>query len=170
MKKADSALTFFASLVLIVIVLILFQVSFLLSSSSKTEFAINQISVANLQINLINYLRTPLKQETVQDLIVDSYYNNKYDELEKISREIFKKVYDKEKCPLWNIKGKVDDNKFFEYESEFDVRKYTLNPNPRNFLNLFNKNYISSKESSIEIILPENKKAKITLIEGCLNE
>lgn len=171
MKRGDTALTFFASLILIAIILIFFQALFLLSSFSKTEFAINQVNLANTQINLINYLRTPLQDNSkIIDLVITSYYNDKYDKLEEETEKIFNKIYDKEKCPLWNVKGELDDEEFFEYESGFDARKYTLAPGRGNIFQLFTSKYITTRTISIDLIFPDNKRAKITLREGCLNE
>ena len=104
-------------------------------------------------------------------LIINSYYGDNYDELEKITEEIFNKAYDKEKCPLWNVYGEIDNKKFFDYESGFDIRKYSK-PTPRgNVLSLFTKEYVITKSSSLDLIFSDkNKKLKITLIEGCTNE
>ena len=172
MKKGESALTFVFSLIFLGIILSLFYFLFLKSSISKSEYAINSINIGDTNINLINYIKTPLEDNSnIYDLIINSYYNNKYEKLDGVTLKIFNEVYDKEKCPLWNIKGEVDGKEFFEYESEFDIRKYTLNPNPRNILQLFNKNYLIARSSSIDLMLPDKtKKMKITLTEGCLNE
>ena len=171
MKKGESAITFVFSLIFLVILMTIFYSLFLLSSVSKTTYAINQISSGDVNINLINYLRTPFEDEKIQDLIVSSYYNNDYKKLEIETENIFNKIYDKEKCPLWNIKGEIDDDKFFEFESGFDIRKYNR-PTPRgNILNLFTQEYLLTKSSSIDLTLPDSsKKAKITLTEGCINE
>ncbi|MEK6907593.1 MAG: hypothetical protein AABW45_03625 [Nanoarchaeota archaeon] len=171
MKKGESAITFVFSLIFIVATITIFYALFSLSSLSNSEFRINQINLADIQINLVNYLRTPLQNnENIADLIVSSYYNDDYKKLQEVSGEIFNMVYDKERCPLWNIKGELDDKKFFEYESKFDVRTYTLSPNPRNFIRLFTDKYILPQEHSLDLIFPDNKKAKITLEEGCIHE
>lgn len=173
MKKGnESGLTIVFSLFFLVIILTLFSVLFSQSAINKTDLATKEINLAELNINLINYLRTPIENGlTVQDLIVNSYYNNDYKKLDNITSNIFNKVYDKEKCPLWDVKGEIDKKEFFEYESEFDIRKYSLQQPPRNILTLFAKDKISPNSYTIEIVLPDkSKKAEITLTEGCLNE
>ena len=170
MKKGESALTIVFSMIFLAIVITIFYVLFLSSSIGKAEYDITQINIADMNINLMNYLRTPVDDKNIHDLIVDSYYNDNYDDLEKNTENIFNRVYDKERCPFWEIYGDIEDEKFFDYESEFDVRRYTLSASPHNFFRLFNDDIILTRISSIEIIIPENKKAKITLKEGCINE
>lgn len=172
MKKGESAITFVFSLFLLVIVLTIFYVLFLQAALSKAEIAIKQVGAADIQITLINYLKTPLKDnKNVYELIINSYYNDNYNELEKVTEDIFNKVYNKENCPLWNVYGEIDNKKFFDFESEFDIRKYSR-PTPRgNILSLFIKDTISTRSTSLDLIFPDkNKKIKITLIEGCVNE
>ena len=168
MKKGESAITFVFSLIFLAIVITIFYALFLLSSVNKANFSINQVSLSDVNINLINYLRTPLNTTTVYDLMINSYYNNDYRELETLSENIFNRVYDNERCPLWNIKGEINNEKFFEFESKFDARKYTLSQNPRNFLRIFTDDYLATRSSSFDIVFPDNKKAKITLLEGCV--
>jgi len=171
MKKGEEALTFVFSMIFIMVILFLFFSLFLIDSITKRDYAIKQIDNGNANINLINYLRTPIKKDyTIYDLIIDSYYNEEYNELEKETSNIFNKIYNKELCPLWNLKGKVNNNKFFEYESEFDIRKYTLTPNPRgNIFLLTTSNRIYPKSFSLELKFPDlDKNSTIVLTEGCI--
>src|SRR3989344_1504187 len=167
MKKGESAITFVFSLIFLAIVITIFYALFLLSSVNKANFSINQVGSSDVNINLINYLRTPVNTTKVYDLMINSYYNNDYKELETLSEDIFNRVYDNERCPLWNIKGEINNGGFFEFESEFDARRYALSPNPRNFLIILTDEYLTLRSSSLDIVFPDNKKAKITLLEGC---
>jgi hypothetical protein len=178
MKKAESAMTIVFSLIFLAVILLFFNVIFLQSAASKTQYSINEITLGDTNINLINYLRTPLKDNfVIKDLIIDSYYNNKYEELEKNTEDILNKAYEKEKCPLWKIKGEANNEKIFEYESEFDIRKYTFEFSLRNIFNLAVGKYylvdytILYRTATFDLELPNpGKKIKITLVEGCKNE
>jgi hypothetical protein len=171
MKKGEEALTFVFSMIFLVIILFVFFALFSIDSINKKDYVIMGVESAKININLINYLRTPLDDNTtIYDLIVNSYYKDDYDDLERETNNVFNKIYNKDLCPLWKINGKINNNKFFEYESEFDIRKYTLTPNPRGNLFLFTtSNRIYPKSFSIDIKFPELKKDPvITLTEGCV--
>lgn len=170
MKKGESALTFIFSVIFLAIILLIFYVLFSKSALNKTENIITQIDVGDVNINLVNYLRTPLKDKTtVKDLIINSYYNNDYKDLDKITSDIFNKVYDNERCPLWEITGDINNKKFFDYESGFDIRKYTLRPTFRNFFLIFSNKYLLVRKSSLDLLFPNpDIKAEITLTEGCI--
>jgi hypothetical protein len=178
MKKGESALTFVASLILLSIILTIFYILFLQASFNQTKISIQQISISDVQLNLINYLRTPLQdRSTIYDLIIKSYYNNDYNELEKVTGEVFNKVYEKEKCPLWNVYGEIDKKKFFDYESSFDIRKYTPEFSLKNLFNSITNRfflstpYLGTRSSSLNLISPNsNRPIKIILVEGCINE
>lgn len=170
MKKGESAITFVFSVIFLVIILLIFYVLFSRSALNKTENIITQINMGDVNINLVNYLMTPLKDKTtIKDLIIHSYYNNDYNDLDKITSGIFNGVYDNERCPLWKITGEINNEKFFDYESEFDIRKYTLRPTIRNFFLIFSNKYLLVRKSSLDLSFPDpNIKAKITLTEGCI--
>ncbi len=172
MKKGESALTFVFSLIFLAVILSIFYVLFLLSSANRTNYVINEVNLGNVNINLINYLRTPITDnKKIFDLILESYYINNYEDLEKITNNIFNKIYNADKCPLWRITGEINNERFFDYESEFDIKKYTLNPGPRNIIHIFTDKSLITRTSSLNLIIPDpNKKLKITLKEGCINE
>lgn len=171
MKKGESALTFVASLIFLSVTLLIFYALFLQSAANKSEFYIKEIAANDVYINLINYLHYPAEDLDIYELIVKSYYSNDYKKLEEITKNRLNEIYDKERCPLWKITGEIEDKKIFDYESEFDIRKYTLKSSPRNLFLLFNKNKLITKSSSLELLLPEkNKNIKINLEEGCVNE
>jgi len=116
----------FFSYIVLVLVLIIFFVLFNAKGCTRSDIK-QDISSEIIDIDsetlLLNYLRTPIEvnkeKMTFADLIVISYMNNNYDDLEKITKEYLDPVYNidsKKNWKTWQIKiyDTSNDNIIFD--------------------------------------------------------
>jgi len=174
MKKSQEEMMFVFSLILISIVLTIAFITFTLIGKNSVEAKIYALQNNELNINLLNYLRTntSINNFSIADLTAYSYYNKNYDDLERITKDIFNNFYSQEKCPVWSVTGIVGNNEIFKFSSDFSLSKLrTSTAVPRaNILDLFGVKRINYLEADAIIPGFNQEKIKIRLIEGCLNE
>ena len=120
MKKGQEELMFVFSLIGLVVVLTIFFIVFNLASHGQAKEKINALESNEININLLNYLRTNDTKTgyIIADLITYSYYNNNYGDLKRITQEFFDKFHDKEKCRVMLISlYNKDDSQIFREAS-----------------------------------------------------
>ncbi len=160
MKKAQEELMFVFSLIFLVVVLTLFFIIMSIASHDKIKNQIDSLENGEININLINYLRTPtnFNNLSISGLITYSYHTNNYDNLKVITQDFFDKFHDKEKCQtmLINVLTK-DGDRVFQLISSGNTKT--------------TKDKFALKSNSIFIpTLDADNKLKVTYVEGCTNE
>lgn len=166
MKKGDTTLTFVFSLVFLALLLTFYFFIFSTVATRTTEIRIVSLSSVSDNVNLLNYLRTPTEKNNfiIADLIIYSYYNKDNQDLEKLTKDIFNKVYPEDKCPVWILNAKIDDDEFFDVDSGFSLEQ--LRGSSRFNLKLFGLEPL--RYSSSQIIIPSfDEDVKVSLITGC---
>mgnify|MGYP001613547051 CR=1 FL=1 len=97
-KAQEEWLSGIPSLILIFIVLVIFAVFFIgcinIAESLKSQEKISGIETKESPLTLLNYLRTPINNIIISDMIIQKQNGIKNDELLiKETKEIFNKVY-----------------------------------------------------------------------------
>ena len=156
MKKAQEELTFVFSLILLSLLLTLFFIVINIASTSKTEQRIDALVTNEVNINMLNYLRTIDKKtnQSIIDLIVYSYYNDNYEDLKRVTQEFFDKYHDKQKCQVMQVSlfRTSDEESLFRLFSTGDL--------------------VTSKDkylqSTLSMLIPTyDQDLKLYYIEGC---
>jgi len=158
MKKGSETLMF--SIATIGLVLVLFFAWFVFSGlrddgKSKQEIIVER--ELNNNFILLNFLRTPFEfngnNGTIADLIVDSYYRDKYGEFEEISKTILNPLYDNNKCYEWNLELKLmpDEEKL---KSIINLKRIGASP-------------ITDSNILIPLLDDSNKNINVRLYEEC---
>jgi len=155
MKKGIAQYPMFVYGLLILVVTLLVAM-LLFSISNELEFKGKKgPEFNNLNIDLLNYIRTPVSIDSLEflmsDLIVYSYYNKDFILLNEKTKETFNLAYS-DKC-FWEVSYAVDGDKVNSVsnigETEVDVRFSEVN----------------SVESRIS--LQNGKEMKIGLVKIC---
>ena len=137
--------TDFFSYIILTLIFIIFIVIF--HSCSHLEQNIGSKS-SNLESNMIllNYLRTPIEKDiTVADLVIESYINNDYSDLEKTTKKHFNPKYSK-KWQSWVLSIKPEKTDKFEIKGDG-----------------FDNNYVLSQSAQLIIPSPGQENIEITL-------
>jgi len=168
MKKGIEPLGFVFALIFLALILIFFYALFSISSQKAAEQTITSLNSFSDKTNLLNYLRTPTKinEFTISDLIVYSYHNKDFNELNTITKDIFNKVYQKDKCPVWILNAKIKDDKFFDTQSDFSIDQLRGGGRGR-LLELFGIKPLIYTNSEIDIPSFNQDKIQVTLTTGC---
>ncbi|MEK6835843.1 MAG: hypothetical protein AABX55_02360 [Nanoarchaeota archaeon] len=169
MKKGTETLTFVFSLIFLALILTFYFLIFSTVATKTVETKIVSLNSISDNINLLNYLRTPtnINNFTISDLIIYSYYNKDYQDLEGLSENIFNKIYLENKCPVWILNAKIKDEEFFDVDSDFSLEQ--LRGGVRyNILQLFGVEPLRYTNAQISIPSFNQDKIKISLITGCL--
>ncbi len=156
MKKGTEELMFVFSLILISLVLTLAFITFSVAGRGKIEEKVSAISSNEININLLNYLRTKDENNnTLSEIIVYSYYKKDYKNAVLMLENLIKKFHDREKCSIYYINAvSVKNNeKLFEVTS---LGKANDAPRISTFM------LIPTFDSQDNI--------KINYVEGCKNE
>ena len=155
MKKGTEEIMFVFSLILISLVLTLAFITFSIAGRGKVEEKVAAINSNEININLLNYLRTKDENNiTLSELITYSYYKKDYKNVVLTLENLIKKVHDKEKCSIYYLNAVATKNneKLFEVISLGNVETNRI-----------------STFILIPTFDPENN-IKINYIEGCKNE
>ncbi|MBU1204200.1 MAG: hypothetical protein KKG60_03995 [Nanoarchaeota archaeon] len=93
-KKGEEGLMIFASLMLLLLILVVFGILTIIAPKEKLELKAQTVQVENSKITLLNYLRTPYETGTFQDLIIRWYYDRSLEPaLVEKTKEIFSQLY-----------------------------------------------------------------------------
>ncbi len=160
MKKAQEEIMFVFSLILISLVLTLGFIVCSIAGKNTIEEKITALESNEININLLNYLRTNDAKTNfmIADLITYSYHKDNYDDLERVTKEFFDKYHDKDKCQTIFIAmfDTKDDKKLFEALSRGEA--------------VSTRDKFSLKSTSIILPTFDDNKIKINYAEGCKNE
>ena len=156
MKKSQQELTFVFGLILLSIILTLSFIMFLTASRGQITKEVNALSGNEINVNLLNYLRTEDTKTgyTLAESIAYAYDKNDYAGIENAFDELFAKFHDKQKCSILYIEAVDEKN---------NERLFTA-------ISLSNKIETAPRFLTTTLIPtfnPENN-IKITYIEGCL--
>ena len=110
-KKAiiEDWIPLFVSLIIMVLIIVFFMA--IKAGGGGDKAVLKGEEEINAYQNLITYLRTPLNDKTIADLILESYANKNYDELQRITKDIFDKEYEKSKSS-WKIEFTTPSEEF----------------------------------------------------------
>ena len=169
MKKGIEPLGFVFALIFLALVLIFFYALFSISSQKAAEQTITSLNSISDKTNLLNYLRTQteINEFTVSDLIVYSYHNKDFSNLDTITKDIFNKVHQKDKCPVWILNTKIKEDKFFEAQSDFTIDQLRGGGPRGRLLEIFGIKPLIFTNSEVGIPSFNQDKIKVTLITGC---
>ena len=156
MKKAQEELTFVFSLILLALLLTLFFIVVNVASTSRIEQKIDALATNEVNLNMLNYLRT-IDKKTNQgtiDLIVYSYHNDDYEDLKRVTQGFFDKYHDKQKCQVMQI------SLFRTSDEELLFRLFSTGD-----LVTSRDEYL---QSTLSILIPTyDQDLKLYYIEGC---
>ena len=170
MKKAQDDLMFVFSLILISLVLTLAFITFSIAGKGSVEERVNSLESNEININLLNYLRT-IDDETnlsMSELITYSYHKNNFDDVKKITQDSFNKVYTENNCPVWILNTHLNENKLFEVSSDFNINELRGGGPRGSILKLFGVEPLHYSSSSTYIPTLDKDKIKVSIILGCL--
>lgn len=158
MKKAQEEIMFVFSLILISLVLTLAFITFSIAGKGKVTEKIDALKTNEININLLNYLRTKDTKTnyTLAELITYSYYKGNYDDVNDFIKNLFNKYHDKQKCPILfiNTFSTKDNQKLFESLSLGEAN-----------------DYVPRYSTSIKIpTFDKDNDIKVNYLEGCKNE
>ena len=109
---------FVFSLILIALLLTLSIIIFSIGGKNKVQGKIDALESNEVNINLLNYLRTNDTKTGMitADLIIDAYYKNNYDDIKRITQEFFDKFHDKDRCKtmIINMFALKDNKQIFQ--------------------------------------------------------
>ena len=170
-KKAQEEIAHIPSIILIFFSLMLALVVAVVVGNNNLEQKFIALHNNEANIILLNYLRTN-EAETglnVAELIMSSYHNNNYDNLEKLTKNSFNLVYNEKNCPVWILKGQVNNQNIFDYSSDFSIDRFRPSNNPKSqLLEIFGVRNIDYMSSSMSIPTFNQDKINVILIMGCL--
>lgn len=156
MKKAQQELTFVFGLILLSVILTLAFIMFLTASKGHITKEVNALTGNEVNINLLNYLRTLNKEtgHTLAESIAYAYDKKDYSEIEKTFDELFAKFHDKQKCSILYVEAVSEKS---------NERLFTA-------ISMSNKIESAPRFSTMTIIPTFNPEdnIKITYMEGCL--
>ncbi|MBL7147747.1 MAG: hypothetical protein ISS82_02890 [Nanoarchaeota archaeon] len=106
-KKSESGLTIVFSILFLVIVLTIFWVFSFINRGVIREETSDQLEINNINIDLLNLLRTQVDNITISDLIAKSYNEDDYSKLNSEINNIFENYFDSDYCWTLSI---LEDN------------------------------------------------------------
>ena len=104
----------------------------------------------------------------MSELIAYGYHINNYNDLESLTKDIFNKVYTEDNCPVWILNAQVNDQKIFDFSSDFSIDKLRPSGPRAAILELLGIKNIAYTSSNTLIPTFNQDKIKTTLILGCL--
>ena len=144
------------SSIVVVFLIIFFFFAFSALARDVIKENIEQTKLRDIDINLLNYIRTENDELKVADLIAYYYISKDNNELQELTEDIFNNLNDQQ-CPFWSVRAIKSNNKFFEVNSE-SLKRVTDGQN------------LKTKFSKTEIPSLDNDKIEVILLRGCLNE
>jgi len=101
-KKAEGeGMSIIFSIIFLTLILSIFWVFSFVDRGTIREETSTQIDISNINIDLLNLLRTKVGDTTISDLIVESYANNDYTKLTTEVNYLFLNNFDKDYC--WSL-------------------------------------------------------------------
>ena len=163
MKKAQEELTFVFGLILIAALLTVSFIVFNILGQNKVKDKITALENNEININLLNYLRTIDKKTnlTMNDLILQSYYNNNFDYVTELTKDILNSYHDKDNCEeiLINAFTTKDSKKLFQWISLGNSKSTTTE----------DKFFLEASSITLPTF-DSNNDIKVTYVEGCKHE
>lgn len=158
MKKGSETLMFtFATIGLIIVLFFAWFVFVGFGSDEKIEQELVVKRQLTNNLVLMNVLKSPVEMDgykgNVADLIVDSYYEDDYQELGETARKILDPLYLENRCYKWNLELKLmpDDKKIKSI-----INKERIGAKP-----------ITDSSTLIPLLDNSNKKIMVRLYEEC---
>lgn len=100
-KAQEEGISITFSIIFLTVVLLLFWIFSFIDKGVIREETSDQIEINNININLLNLLRTEIDNLTISDLIVKSYNEKDYTILNTEVNSLFENYFDKDYC--WTL-------------------------------------------------------------------
>ena len=120
--QAEIIVQFFSYIALFLVLIVFFLLFSVKGCTDEPKIISNSVREIDANIVLLNYLRTPVENRNVADILIESNINKEYDEIDIISKKILDPLYTQGGYS-WSLAINSDNDrkllKGMDYSSQF---------------------------------------------------